>query len=100
MPARVSAAIESAPPRWPRCPGRMATRGRPGKMRLTSHGHDAGASELPDDGLERLHATFFERLKVERPRLLDLSVALLLGEVDRVPVLDELRSRAHRLSGT
>jgi chemotaxis protein histidine kinase CheA len=39
-------------------------------------------------------------LKAERQRLLTLSAALAQGKMDRVPVLDELRSRAHRLSGT
>jgi chemotaxis protein histidine kinase CheA len=65
-------------------------------MKLTS----AGALEAPDDGLERLRATFFERLKDERHRLLALSEMLALGETERAPVLHELRSRAHRLSGT
>lgn len=54
----------------------------------------------PDDGFEQLRATFFQRLKDEKQRLLDLSAALAQGKMDRVPVLDELRSRAHGLSGT
>jgi hypothetical protein len=69
-------------------------------MKLTSHGRDAGAFAVPDDGLEQLRATFFQRSKDERQRLLDLSAALVQGEVDRVPLLGELRSRAHRMSGT
>ena len=54
----------------------------------------------PDDGFEQLRAKFFQRLKDEKQRLLDLSAALAQGKMDRVPVLDELRSRAHGLSGT
>ena len=69
-------------------------------MKLISHGRDGGALAVPDDGLEELRAIFLQRSKDERQRLLDLSAALAQGEADRVPVLDELRSRAHRLSGT
>jgi len=55
---------------------------------------------MPDDGLEELRARFFERSQDERQRFLDLSAALAEGQLDRAAVLDELRSRAHRLSGT
>jgi chemotaxis protein histidine kinase CheA len=60
----------------------------------------ASALVVPDDGLEALRATFFQRLKDERQRLLDLGATLSQGERDRDFVLDELRRRAHRLSGT
>ena len=53
-----------------------------------------------DDGLEELRLTFFGRLKGERQLLLNLRAVLVQGRMDRVPALDELRSRAHRLSGT
>jgi chemotaxis protein histidine kinase CheA len=69
-------------------------------MKLTSQGRRASALPVPDDGLEELRTTFFERLKDERRRLLDLAAVLTQGEQGRVPALDELRSRAHRLSGT
>jgi len=70
-------------------------------MKLTSHeGRRAGAVAVPDDGLQELRARFFERLKDERQRLLDLGASLAQGGMDRIAVLDELRSRAHRLSGT
>jgi chemotaxis protein histidine kinase CheA len=65
-------------------------------MKLTS----ADASGVPDDGLQEWRATFFERSRGERQRLLDLGASLAQGEKGRVAVLDELRSRAHRLSGT
>jgi chemotaxis protein histidine kinase CheA len=60
----------------------------------------AGAVAVPDDGLQELRARFFERLKEERERLLDLDALLARSEMDRVAVLAELRTRAHRLSGT
>jgi chemotaxis protein histidine kinase CheA len=70
-------------------------------MKLTSfERRRAGALAVPDDGLEELRATFFQRLKDERQRLLDLGAALSQGGMDRDSVLDELRSRAHRMSGT
>jgi hypothetical protein len=54
----------------------------------------------PEDSFEALRASFLERLKGERLRLWNLGAALTQGKMGRVPVLDELRSRAHRLSGT
>jgi HPt (histidine-containing phosphotransfer) domain-containing protein len=54
---------------------------------------------VPNDGLEELRGTFLARLKDKRQRLLDLGAALAEGKMDRVPVLDELRSHAHRMSG-
>jgi chemotaxis protein histidine kinase CheA len=60
----------------------------------------AGAVAATDDGLEELRGTFFGRLKSERQTLRNLGAVLTQGKMDRVPVLDELRSRAHRLSGT
>jgi chemotaxis protein histidine kinase CheA len=70
-------------------------------MKLTNHvQHRASALPEPDDGFEELRATFFERLKGERQRLLSLNAVLAQRTMDRGPVLDELRSRAHRLSGT
>jgi chemotaxis protein histidine kinase CheA len=53
-----------------------------------------------DDGLEELRSTFFVRLKCERQVLRNLGAVLTQGKMDRVPVLADLRSRAHRLSGT
>jgi chemotaxis protein histidine kinase CheA len=70
-------------------------------MKLTSHGQrSAAASAAPDDSFEALRASFLERLKGERQRLWNLGAALAQGKMGRVPILDELRSRAHRLSGT
>jgi len=70
-------------------------------MKLTSHEkRRAAASRVPDDGFEQLRATFCERLKRERLRLLQLDAALALGGGDRGQLLDELRTCAHRLSGT
>jgi len=54
----------------------------------------------PDDGLEELRATFLGRLIGERQLLANLGAALSQGKMDRAPVLSELRSRAHRLTGT
>src|SRR5271163_1100598 len=68
---------------------------------MTSHGQrGAGAATVMDDGLEELRATFFGRMKDERRLLSNLGALLAQGKMDRVPVLDELRSRAHRMSGT
>jgi HPt (histidine-containing phosphotransfer) domain-containing protein len=70
-------------------------------MKLTSHPEPlAITSAAPEDGFEELRVTFLERLKSERQRLLHLSAVLAQGKMGRVPVLGELRSRAHRLSGT
>lgn len=70
-------------------------------MKLTSHGQrSAAAVAAPDDSFEALRASFLERLKGERQRLWNLGAALAQGEMGRAPILDELRSRAHRLSGT
>jgi HPt (histidine-containing phosphotransfer) domain-containing protein len=60
----------------------------------------AGSAAVADDGLEELRVTFFGRLQSERQVLRNLDAVLTQGKMDRVPVLDELRSRAHRLSGT
>jgi HPt (histidine-containing phosphotransfer) domain-containing protein len=72
------------------------------EMKLTGHGRPRpiNLAEPPDDGLEELRARFLQRLKDERQRLRNLSAVLAQGKMDRVPVLDELRSRAHRMSGT
>jgi HPt (histidine-containing phosphotransfer) domain-containing protein len=68
---------------------------------MTSHSQrGASAMTVMDDGLEELRATFFGRMKGERQLLSNLGAVLAQGKMDRVPVLDELRSRAHRLSGT
>jgi chemotaxis protein histidine kinase CheA len=70
-------------------------------MKLTSNGQrSTGALAVPEDSFEALRASFLERLKGERQRLRNLGAALAQGKRGRVPVLDELRSRAHRLSGT
>jgi hypothetical protein len=70
-------------------------------MKLTSQTQRrAAALQVPDDGFEELRASFYLRLKSERLRLLNLGAALVHGDVSRPPVLDELRSRAHRLCGT
>jgi chemotaxis protein histidine kinase CheA len=60
----------------------------------------ADVAPATDDGLEELRLTFFVRLKCERQVLRNLGAVLTQGKMDRVPVLAELRSRAHRLSGT
>jgi hypothetical protein len=70
-------------------------------MKLTSHGQRrAAAVSAPDDGFDELRGEFFERLKAERLRFLILNAALARNEPERAVVLQELRSRAHRLSGT
>jgi chemotaxis protein histidine kinase CheA len=70
-------------------------------MKLTSfERRRAGPTAVPDDGLQELRARFLERLKDERQRLLNLSAVLTQDGTERVVVLDELRTRAHRLSGT
>jgi chemotaxis protein histidine kinase CheA len=70
-------------------------------MKLTSQDkRRTAALQVPDDGLEQLRSTFWERLKSERLRLLSLGTALAQGNVERAQLLDELRTRAHRLSGT
>jgi chemotaxis protein histidine kinase CheA len=60
----------------------------------------AAPATATDDGLEELRLTFFVRWKCERQALRNLGAVLTQGKMHRVPVLDELRSRAHRLSGT
>jgi HPt (histidine-containing phosphotransfer) domain-containing protein len=70
-------------------------------VKLTSNGQrTAGAVAMQGDSFEELRATFLERLKAERQRLVSLGAALAQRKTSRAPVLDELRSRAHRLSGS
>jgi chemotaxis protein histidine kinase CheA len=70
-------------------------------MKLTSHGQRrASAPAVSDDSFEALRASFLERLVGERQRLFNLGAALAQGQMGRVSMLDELRGRAHRLSGT
>jgi hypothetical protein len=70
-------------------------------MKLTSNGPRRVATVIAaEDGFEELRSEFFERLKAERLRFLILHAALAQGETERAAVLQELRSRAHRLSGT
>lgn len=70
-------------------------------MKLTSNGQRAaGAVAMQGDSFEELRATFVKRLKAERQRLVSLGAALAQRKTSRAPVLDELRSRAHRLSGS
>ena len=70
-------------------------------MKPTSNGqHRTGTMSVPDDSFEALRASFLQRLKGDRQRLRNLGAALAQGRISRVPVLDELRTRAHRLSGT
>jgi HPt (histidine-containing phosphotransfer) domain-containing protein len=70
-------------------------------MRLTNNGQRrVPAALVPDDSFEALRASFVERLQGERQRLWNLGAALAQGTVGRVLVLDELRNRAHRMSGT
>ncbi len=71
-------------------------------MKLTSQGQRrAAALGIPDDdGFEALREEFCQRLRSERLRLLNLSAALAHGDAGRTDILDELRNRAHRLSGT
>ena len=54
----------------------------------------------PEDAFEELRAEFHERLKAERTRFLALSAALRDEKAGRSNILQELRTRAHRLSGT
>jgi HPt (histidine-containing phosphotransfer) domain-containing protein len=70
-------------------------------MKLTSpETRRAATLRVPDDGFEQLRVAFCERLKNERLPLLELGAALIQGDVNRRQLLDELRTRAHRLSGT
>jgi hypothetical protein len=70
-------------------------------MKLTSpEKRRAATLRVPDDGFEQLRVAFCERLKNERLPLLELGAALIQGDVNRRQLLDELRTRAHRLSGT
>jgi Hpt domain len=70
-------------------------------MRITDRGPGRAAPlPVPDDDFEAVRVAFCERLKGERLRLLDLSATLAYGQTDRRLVLDELRNRAHRMSGT
>jgi HPt (histidine-containing phosphotransfer) domain-containing protein len=70
------------------------------KVRYSHDSPRADALTVPGDRLKELRARFFESLKDERQRLLDLGAALARGERDHVPVLHELHSLAHCLSGT
>jgi chemotaxis protein histidine kinase CheA len=70
-------------------------------MKLTNYGEcRAEPSETADDSFESLRAMYCQRLKGDRLHLLKLSEALARGDPSRAQVLDELRNRAHRLSGT
>jgi chemotaxis protein histidine kinase CheA len=70
-------------------------------MKLTNYGEcRAEPSETADDSFESLRAMYCQRLKGDRLHLLKLSAALAHGDANRAQVLDELRNRAHRLSGT
>jgi chemotaxis protein histidine kinase CheA len=70
------------------------------KMKLTSNGQCSAVFPVPEDSFEALRESFLERLKGERQRLWNLGAALAQDKTGRGPALDELRSRAHRLSGT
>ena len=70
-------------------------------MKRTNYGEcRAEPSETADDSFEGLRATYCQRLTGDRLHLLGLSAALARGDASRAQVLAELRSRAHRLSGT
>lgn len=79
----------------------MAAKAGGSRVKLTSNGQRAaGAVAIQGDSFEELRATFLERLKAERQRLVSLGKALAQVRTNRTPVLDELRSRAHRMSGS
>ena len=70
-------------------------------MKLTNYGEcRAEPSETADDSFESLREMYCQRLMGDRLHLLQLSAALARGDANREQVLDELRNRAHRLSGT
>lgn len=70
-------------------------------MKLTNYGEcRVELSETADDSFEGLRAMYCQRLRGDRWHLLKLSAALARGDAGRAQVLDELRNRAHLLSGT
>jgi HPt (histidine-containing phosphotransfer) domain-containing protein len=72
-----------------------ATSGRP---RRTAS--EDAAPNPAEDSFEEIRDTFCIRLRGERDHFLTLNAALTGTDDSPVPVLGELRNRAHRLSGT
>jgi chemotaxis protein histidine kinase CheA len=70
-------------------------------MKSIKHQSAAAAMRIHSrDGFEELRETFNSRLKSERIRLVAISTNLGRHDADRAQLLDELRQRTHRLSGT
>jgi hypothetical protein len=70
-------------------------------MKSTKHRSIAAPLRAPArDGLEELCDAFHNRLKSERIRLVAINANLGYSDMNRPLMLDELRQRTHRLSGT
>jgi HPt (histidine-containing phosphotransfer) domain-containing protein len=54
----------------------------------------------PEDSFEEIRAAFCVRLQSEKAHFLTLNASLARAEEHPTPILDDLRNRAHRLSGT
>jgi HPt (histidine-containing phosphotransfer) domain-containing protein len=69
-------------------------------MRLTRSEHSKAARPVFDDGFDELREAFRARLGSERIHFIALSTALARAIGTPIQILNELRNRAHRLSGT
>jgi HPt (histidine-containing phosphotransfer) domain-containing protein len=70
-------------------------------MRATRNPVRAAASPDPSiDSFEEIRAAFCVRMQSERLHFVALNEALGLADEIPMPILDDLRNRAHRLSGT
>ena len=70
-------------------------------MRATrSRARRAAILDPPEDSFEEIREAFCVRLQSERNHFLALDSALRRPEKSPTSILDELRNRAHRLSGT
>ena len=58
------------------------------------------APAAPNDSFEDIRQAFCTRLQGERTHFVALSTALACAPGCPAPILDDLRNRAHRLSGT
>jgi HPt (histidine-containing phosphotransfer) domain-containing protein len=70
-------------------------------MRTTRFRSPAPAAlAAPSDSFEEIREAFCTRLQSERSHFLALNAALTCTPECPAPILDDLRNRAHRLSGT
>lgn len=70
-------------------------------MRATrSRAPRAATADSPEDSFEEIREAFCARLQSERTHFLALNSALRRTDESPTSILDELRNRAHRLSGT